>query len=340
MLELDFPLHLQQLPSSVPASPLKEVDGTGFNRLTTDPADDGFPAWSPDGRQIAFLRASGDRRMLYLISPLGGGERKLAEVGYGPLSWSPDGKKIAFVDRKSPNDPWSIWSLAVDTLERSKLTAPPSEAWDESPAFAPNGRLLAFVRRIEMARSALYVTYLAGGEAKLVTDYNSPVSLCWTADSRELVYSSFWEAGEEALWRISVNGGEPRRVPARGERASQPSVSRSRLAYVSDTGNWDIWRMEQTGKEEMTPPSKPLLSWSSDEIHPVISPDGHRIAFVSNSSGSSEVWACESDGTIPVKLADMKAKSVGSPSWSPDGRWLVYSCGIFTSDIMMIDNFR
>ena len=60
---------------------VKEVDGPGFNRLTTDPADDCYPAWSPDGRQIAFLRASGDRGMLYLISPLGGGERKLAEVG-------------------------------------------------------------------------------------------------------------------------------------------------------------------------------------------------------------------------------------------------------------------
>jgi Tol biopolymer transport system component/tRNA A-37 threonylcarbamoyl transferase component Bud32 len=303
---------------------VKEVDGPGFNHLTTDAADDCCPAWSPDSRQIAFLRSSGDRRILYLISPLGGGERKLTEVRSGPPSWSPDGKHIAFVDRNSPNDPWSIWSLSIDTLERSKLTAPPLEAWDESPAFALNGCLLAFIRRIESARSTLYITCLPGGEPKLLTDYSSPVSLCWTADSRELVYSSFWEAGEEALWRISVNGGEPRRVPARGERVSQPSVSGSRMAYVSDTGNWDIWRMELTGKEAMTPPSKPLLSWSSDEIHPVISPDGHRIAFTSNSSGSSEVWACESDGTKPVRLTDMKAKSVGSPSWSPDGKLIAF----------------
>ena len=99
---------------------VKEVDGPGFNHLTTDAADDCCPAWSPDSRQIAFLRSSGDRRILYLISPLGGGERKLTEVGSGPLSWSPDGKNIAFVDRKSPNDPWSIWSLSVDTLEKKQ----------------------------------------------------------------------------------------------------------------------------------------------------------------------------------------------------------------------------
>jgi len=305
---------------------VKELDGIGFNRLTTDPAVDCCPAWSPDGRQIAFLRRSVDRGVVYLISPLGGGERKLAEVlGFGAaLSWSPDGKNIAFSDRKSPEDRGSIWSLTVDTLEKTRLTTPPVQSSDGPPAYSPDGRNLAFVRNHWLAGTALYVMSLPHGDPRLVTDYNSPETLCWTADSREIVFCSLWEAGEMALWRISADGGVPRRVPVRGEKISSPTVSRNRLAYVSDTGNSDIWRMELTVKEAMKLPSKPLLSWSSDEIHPVISPDGRRIVFTSNSSGNSEIWVCNSDGTKPVRVTDMKAKSVGSPSWSPDGKLVAF----------------
>ncbi len=303
---------------------VKELDGRGFNRLTTDPAIDCCPEWSPDDRQIAFLRRSANRWALYLISPLGGGERKLADIGRVPLTWSPDGKKIAFRYSKSPEDTTSIWSLAVDTLEKTRLTASPDYSPDLQAAYSPDGRNLAFIRSPSLTGTALYVMSLPHGNPKLVTDHNSPWTPCWTADSREIVFSSFPEVGDEALWRVSVHGGEPRRIPARGERVSSPTVSRNRLAYESASGNTDIWRLELTGKEAMKPPSKALVSWPSNETQPAISPDKSRIAFVSTNSGSSEIWVCNSDGTRAVRLTDMKAKSVGSPSWSPDGKLVAF----------------
>jgi Tol biopolymer transport system component len=95
---------------------------------------------------------------------------------------------------------------------------------------------------------------------------------------------------------------------------------------VKEVEYWysNIWRMELIGKEAMKPPSKPLFSRSSDESQPRFSPDGNRIVFVSKSSGSSEIWVCDSDGTKPVKPTDLKARSVGSPRWSPDGRLIVF----------------
>jgi Tol biopolymer transport system component/serine/threonine protein kinase len=304
---------------------VKEVEGPGFNRLTTDPAEDFFPAWSPDGRQIAFVRASGDRWILYLISPLGGGERKLAEVGLGRLNWSPDGKNIAFVDRKSPKDPLSIWLLSVETLEKRQMTAPDVSYYaDSQPAFSPNGRYLAFVRVRDPVRPALFLMELPRGEPRLVTDDHCPYLPCWTADSREIVYNSCLSTGDVALWRIFADGGEPHRVPARGEGAFGPTVSRNRLAYVSATGNSDIWRLELTGQDAMKPPSKPLFSWSSSESDQRISPDGSRIAFASDASGSMEIWVCNADGTKPMKLTDMQAGSTGSPTWSPDGKNIAF----------------
>ncbi len=304
---------------------VKELEGPGFNRLTTDPAVDNFPAWSPDGRQIAFLRRSGDRWILYLISMVGGGERKLAEVGLGRPSWSPDGKNIAFVDRKSPKDPSSIWLLSVDTLATRQMTTPEVSYYgDDHPAFSPNGRYLAFIRQIDALTPILYVMHLPGGEPKVVTDHNGPWWPCWTADSREIVFITDPMTGEASLWRIVMDGGEPLRVPARGERVRQPTITGNRLAYVSDTSNWDMWRLELTGQDAMKPPSRPLLSWTSDESDQGISPDGSRIAFASDSSGSMEIWICNADGTKPMKLTDMKAGDTGSPDWSPDGKNIAF----------------
>jgi dipeptidyl aminopeptidase/acylaminoacyl peptidase len=74
--------------------------GTRPLRLTEHPASDQYPAWSPDGRQIAFVRTADDRASIHSVPSLGGQERKLVDVR-GPatlgayfvpvLSWAPDG---------------------------------------------------------------------------------------------------------------------------------------------------------------------------------------------------------------------------------------------------------
>ncbi len=159
---------------------------------------------------------------------------------------------------------------------------------------------------------------------------------CWTTDSREIAFTGGLTAGQSALWRILLDGGEPRRVPTSGEIVSNPTVSRNRLAYVKSWVNYEIWRMELTGKEAMKPPSKPLFSWSSSEHEQHISPDGSRIVFVSDSSGSSEIWVCNADGTKPMKLTDMKGLA-GSPNWSPDGKTIAFdSIKSGNSDIYVI----
>ena len=74
---------------------VKAVDGDELRRLTNTPQfHEAMPAWSPDGRQIAYYRLEGMHNGgVFLVSPLGGPERKIAERGGAP-AWTPDGQSL------------------------------------------------------------------------------------------------------------------------------------------------------------------------------------------------------------------------------------------------------
>jgi Tol biopolymer transport system component len=310
-------------------------------RLTTDAAPDYGPAWSPDGRFIAFLRIlPSDKRAVMVIPAIGGLERKIAEIfSGGRLAWSPDGNWLTISEKDSETEPFALYLLSVDSGEKRRLTSPPKQSYgDFDAAFSPDGRSLAFGRGINAdanGQSDLYLlTFSDGwkpaGEPRQITlgkqDAQYPA---WTADGREIVYSagSLFPRG---LWRISVFGhaagrAEPQRLPSVGNDASEPAISRSghRLAYVHPLSHNSIWRMAAPSLEgkKLRPLNQPapLISSTRDDESPQFSPDGKKIAFQSIRSGSLEVWVCDADGSNAVQLTSFGGPDVSTPRWSPDG---------------------
>jgi Tol biopolymer transport system component len=161
-------------------------------QLTNHPGHDFSPAWSPDGRYIAFIRYFEGNFNLYTIQARGGQETLLKTFRYPleyssalfpkRLSWSADSKFLAFPFRNSNEEPFRILSINVESLKIETLTHPPSQfVGDTYPAFSPDGKRLAFVRYLTGFSSEIYIqTYPKGIPHPITSDNKRIWGLTWT----------------------------------------------------------------------------------------------------------------------------------------------------------------
>lgn len=279
------------------------------------------PAWSPDGRYIAYYRQPPG---VYLIPALGGAERKLTSISnverLRGMGWSPDGKHLAISDRDPDTGFLSIFELTVDTGERRKLTSALSTWGDTSPAYSPDGKSLGFIRYPIPGSSAVFMIPAAGGEPRQLTRFEESAyySFDWTPNGREIVYSALID-GNAALWRVSVSGGPPRRIVDAGFDAIGPAVAKSgkRLAFWQARETVNLWRFDF---DRSSQPRK-LAPNLRRQTSPQYSPDGSKLVFKSNRLNGDEIWISDNEGRNLMALTSMEKLRTfaGSPQWSPDG---------------------
>lgn len=307
------------------AVPAAATGGAGMQPLTAGRAMDGFGAWSPDGREVAFMRSG----RIWLMAADGGGQRQLTsqpEVWDSVSAWRPDGAQLAFVRLSLGDEAAHVMLIDPKTGREQELTE------EKEPighlAWAPDGQSLYYatqrqVKQVDLKGKGKQVLNLPEGWEMLAG------GLALSPDGKRLIYGAGQQKSRGVqydLWSVRLGAsGEPEQLTRGG--GIMPGFDRSgqRLVYRNPRQPGGIYLMDlprhQTARIVADEPGALYF-------HPAFSPDGKRLLlsrlvlegdgsggqggsrFISHLwlhrlASSGREWARDPAGFLPSKEKDI-----------------------------------
>ena len=350
--------YLAYLPSAVPAA-----DGTGWviavkNLSGGDPQTlvrgipPGFgaprPAWSPDGRWLAYT-AGGlfGPDGVYLVEVKTGKQRQVIQLpagsnDSGQPAWLPDSRHmvVPYVPLSRQLGATDLGILDVESGSIARLTTTVADGFITPSVSADGSRLMvtSIQHLSEVWKVPLGPDPDANGRAA-VRLLDSSVAPMWTfvsRDGRTLLFNSLM-TGSRNLWIMPVQGGAPpRQITAMpGDAVSHSSLSPdgTHVAFASiASGHSDIWTENVDGSDlRQITNDEPADSW------PVWSPDGRWIVFSSQRGARQETWRAPSAGGPAEKLADGFFRGDWINQSNGPGTWLISSDGYGRIRLLDVD---
>jgi Tol biopolymer transport system component len=223
------------------------TNGTGLSLLTTSPAQDEGPAWSPDGSKLTFTSNRYGSADIFQLDVSTGGVSRLTTsqgVNESATDWSPDGSKIVFQADLGGNR--EIFLMNADGTGMTNLTNHPAD--DTIPDWSPDGRI-AFTTN----RDGNWEIYVMGGDGSDPTNLThtstDEAGPAWSPSGAEIAFQS-WRGGNPEIWVMRGDGQEWRRVTRNRARDNAPvwTPDGAYLAFISDRhGNKELYLMKATG---------------------------------------------------------------------------------------------
>lgn len=310
----------------------KVTPQSGAVQMTNGPDREYAPVWSPDERRIAFARISGPGCSIWIADADGNSARMLRPCGTRDelaMSWSPDGTSLALTTGAARlSSPSHIDIVDISSGVARPLTNPPAaHIGDTSPAFSPDGRHVAFVRRISGSIGDVFVTQVGSSEnpRRITFDNTDILGVDWVPDGSHLIFSSD-RGGSIGLWRVPAAGGAVTLVAGGGAKLKHPSVARRTGSIAYEDWHYEINLHETSTGDRPEGEESRAISPTSDRwnFHPQISPDGSRLAFQSTRSGLYELWISDRTGAGARQVTHSDGVYKSLPRWSPDGTRLAF----------------
>jgi eukaryotic-like serine/threonine-protein kinase len=310
-----------------------DADGTGERKLITrkhpNSLLDVAPAWSPDGKVIAFAQddavVSVLNRTVVGVWVADGKEQPITSQRWEGnelhgITWLSDGSGVLVTASEQAGSLSQVWLLAWPGDEARRVTNGLDGYIDISLA-ADSGTLAAV--RLERVVNLWVAADGDAGRARQITSgterQDGQRGIAWTPDGKILYYSE--AGGNQNIWIMSADGTGNKQLSANAHRNRDPAVSPDGRYVVWEsnrTGNNNIWRMDIDGGAP-----KQLTESVSSNYFPQISGDGMWVVYEGGSSqGSFTLWRVSINGGVPEQLTDQPS---GQPVISPDGKTIAYA---------------
>jgi len=278
--------------------------------------------WSPDGRSLAFTFGNDDGEQIYLVAAQGGRPRQVThEPGRSwesGLTFTNRGRRLRYDSEVDPLLGNALWTMNPDGAGLLRLTHEASD--DSTPAWSPDGRRVAFSRSGSIA-----VIDGNGRSERRLTAGPKDTNPVWSPDGKRI---AFRREIDGTLYLAVVNADGSGLHVLRNSASPYGRQSWSpdgREIVYSDSGT-TIMSIAPDGTHKhallATDCTSPSCTWFTDVA---FSPDGTRIAVACNDCDPSTpagLWVMGADGRDLTLVAAVRASS---PSWSPDGRTIVFA---------------
>ena len=303
---------------------IANADGTAERKLLThnQPEVIHYPAWSPDGKRIAYCVVNNESNdtALFEAQVADGSTKPLTTRRWfriSGLSWLSDGSGLLMLATPDQNFVNQLWQLSYAEGEAQRLTND-LDSYTHMSLTADSGTLAV----VQSQRQAnIWVASLGDiSHLRPVTSGPGKLDNCasWTPDGR-IVYHSDAD-GIDNIWITDADGSHPQQLTSNARINQCPAVSPDGryIVFQSDrTGVPHIWRMNVDGGDQ-----RQLSNGPGGAQNPQYSPDGRWIVYRTALGGKPTVWKMRADASDAGQLTD--ELSLG-PTVSPDSRLVAYT---------------